>query len=331
MLHAARGLQAGHARGGGGGSGRLGGGGEIETEGDRDPAVTLYVGADAGSVQGRRFALTGPRMFNGSYGPNCPFGPSDVPLVEGWCDSGAFNDPPEKRLQPEAALDRQLRWEDKASRKWAAAYRHQAVVSYDLLIDEKWVGGRRKKERWTVAEADRAVRVTVEAAAYLSAQRDRLAPRKLVLACQGVDAAQYAECAAGVLAHCRPGDVFGLGGWCILGWFKSWIPTFWDAMRRVLPAVAASGIDRVHIFGVTYLPVLGGLSWLCDRHGLALSTDSSGPVLSVTWKNVKQAGAKHPTWEGNVAWWREALAGLRRSSHYREPPATRTGRQLTLF
>jgi hypothetical protein len=295
------------------------------------PAVTLYVGADAGTVQGRRFALAGPRMFNGSYGPNSKFAPDEVPAIDGWCDSGAFNDAPEDRLTPDAALARQLAWERKASAKWGTEYRHTAVVSYDLLIDEKWVGGRRKKERWTVAEADRAVRVTVDAAAYLAAQRDRLAPRRLVLACQGVDAIQYAECAAGVLPHCRPGDVFGLGGWCILGWFKSWIPTFWAAARRVLPAVAAAGLDRVHIFGVTYLPVLGGLLWLCDRHGLALSTDSSGPVLSVTWKNVKQAGAKHPTWEGNVAWWRAAIAGLRSSPHYREPPARAVSRQQTLF
>lgn len=296
-----------------------------------NPAVKLYVGADAGTVQGRRFAPTGPRMFNGSYGPNTKYEPEDVPLVEGWCDSGAFNDDAEKRLTPEAALARQLRWEDRAANKWNTPYRHRAVVSYDLLIDEKWVGGKRKKERWSVADAERAVRVTVDAAAYLASQRERLEPRRLVLACQGVDASQYAECAAGVLAHCLPGDVFGLGGWCILGWFKSWIPTFWDAMRRTLPLVERAGLTRVHIFGVTYLPVLGGLVWLCDRHRLALSTDSSGPVLSVTWKNVKQAGAKCPDWEGNTAWWRKALAELRASPHYREPPRTRTSRQGDLF
>jgi hypothetical protein len=292
--------------------------------------VTLYVGADAGSVQGRRYNLTGPRMFNGSYGPHGKFTAEEVPHIDGWCDSGAFNDPPEKRLTPAGALERQLRWESKASAKWGAPYRHAAVVSYDLLIDEKWVGGKRRKERWDVAEADRAVRVTVDAATYLAARRGDLSPRRLVLACQGVDAAQYVDCAAGVLSHCTPADVFGLGGWCILGWFRSWIPTFWDAMRRVLPMVRAAGLGSVHIFGVTYLPVLGGLLWLADQYGLAVSTDSSGPVLNVTWKNVKQAGAREPTWEGNVRWWREALAGLRASEFYREPPDHRTSRQLVI-
>jgi hypothetical protein len=293
--------------------------------------VTLYVGADAVSVQGRRFNLTGPRMFNGQYGPNSRFTTEEVPLLDGWCDSGAFNDPPHKRLTPDLALDRQLRWEGRASDKWGAAYRHNAVVSYDLLIDEKWAGGKKRKERWTVAEADRAVRVTVDAAAYLASQRDRLEPRTLVMACQGVDAAQYAECAAGVLAHCRPGDVFGLGGWCILGLHKSWLPTFWAAMRRVLPLVAAAGLARVHVFGVMWTTPLAGLAWLCDRHGLAASTDSKKAALDCTWKDAKRAGVRCPAWEDNCRWWRDELAGLRSTPLYREPPPGRDFRQLELF
>lgn len=259
-------------------------------------------------------------MFNGQYGPNARFLPEEVPLIDGWCDSGAFNDPPENRLTPETALARQLRWEEKARVKWGCDYRHTAVVSYDLLIDEKWVGGKKRKERWSVAEADEAVRVTVDAAAYLSAQRDRLAPRRLVLACQGVDAGQYAECAAGVLAHCRPGDVFGLGGWCILGLFRSWLPTFWEAMRRVLPMVANAGLDRVHIFGVMWQVPLGGLLWLADQYGLAVSTDSKKAAMDCTWKDLKRSGAREPTWEKNCEWWTRELAGLRESPFYQEPP-----------
>lgn len=48
----------------------------------------------------------------------------------------------------------------------------QALVSYDLLIDEVWTGGKREKRRWSVADADRAVRVTVEAAKWLTGQRE---------------------------------------------------------------------------------------------------------------------------------------------------------------
>lgn len=286
--------------------------------------MKLFVGHDAGSLQGRRFNLTGPRMFNGQYGPDSKFDPNEVSAIEGWCDSGAFNDAPEDRLLPEAALDRQLVWEEKASRKWGTEYHHNALVSYDLLIDEKWVGGKKTKERWTVAEAVRAVDVTVSAAEFLSANRNTLRPRRLVLACQGVDEVQYAECAAGVLAHCRPGDVFGLGGWCILGMRREWLPTFWESMRRTLPMVAAAGLKDVHIFGVMWRKALGGLVWLADRYGLTVSTDSKKAASDCTWKsatNARKAGRKKPTWEENVAWWVTALANLRDDPlYYREPP-----------
>lgn len=291
--------------------------------------VRMYVGADAVSIQGRRFNLTGPRMFNGQYGPFTRFTPDEVSLVDGWCDSGAFNDAPEDRLTPDAALDRQLYWERRAAAKWGAPYRHGAVVSYDLLIDEKWAAGRKRKERWSVAEADRAVRVTVDAAAYLASRRADLAPRRLVLACQGVDDVQYAECAAGVLAHCRPGDVFGLGGWCILGLFRSWLPAFYAALRRTLPLVSAAGVRHVHVFGVMWQRPLAGLLWLADRHGLRVSNDSKKAAMDCTWKDARKAGARRERWEDNVAWWRAELAGLRRSPWYREPPAAH--RQGTLF
>ena len=182
-----------------------------------------------------------------------------------------------------------------------------------------------------MAEADRAVRVTVDAAAYLAAQREHLGSRQLCLACQGVDGIQYGEAVAGVLEHARPGDWIGLGGWCILGLHKSWIPTFWQAARRCLPMIARAGITRAHIFGVLYPPVLGGLLWLCDQHGLTLSTDSSGPVLQVLWKDRVKAGAYHATWEANAEHWVVTLANLRTSPHYVEPPDVVPMRQRTLF
>jgi hypothetical protein len=298
------------------------------------PAVTLYVGNDNPTCQAGRLDLTGPRMFNGSYGPLSRFTPEEVRQLDGWCDSGAFNDPPHKRLTAEGALERQLRWEAKASEKWGEPYTHRAVISYDLLIDEKWVNGEKFKERWNVGEADQAVRVTVDAAAYLASQRERLAPRRLVLASQGVDASQYVECASGVLQHCMPGDIFGLGGWCILGLQRRWLPTFWDAMRRVLPMVRAAGLTRVHIFGVMWPKALGGLVWLADRERLTVSTDSKKAISDCTYKseaNAKRAGRKCPLWRDNVKWWKDTLAGLRRSPFYREPPLTRTSRQGSLF
>jgi hypothetical protein len=294
----------------------------------------LYVGADAQNMQGRRMNLAGRRCFSAAYGPKSRFAPQEAARVVGILDSGAFSDVKGGRrlAAPELALERQLAWERAAERWWGWPWRAEALVSYDLLIDEKATpGGGRRKERWSVRAAERAVRVTVDAAAFLAGRRDRLAPRKLLLACQGVDAQQYAECAAGVLGHATPADWFGLGGWCVLGWFRSWIPVFWAAMRRTLPMVAAAGLRRVHLFGVMYQPVLGGLLWLCDRHGLGLSTDSSGPALQALWKDRVRAGAYAATWEENVAEWQRRLAGLRQSPHYREPPQGRSWRQPTLF
>ncbi|MBV8094926.1 MAG: hypothetical protein JO110_17195 [Acetobacteraceae bacterium] len=302
---------------------------------DKDEGVLLYVGADAQNVQSRRLNLTGRRCFSGAYGPKSRFTATEAAQVVGILDSGAFSgafsDAPEARLDCAAALERQLRWEREAHRFWGYPWQAEALVSYDCLIDEKWHNGRRRKERWTVEDAERAVAITVDAAAYLSSQRYRLEPRKLVLACQGVDAQQYRECVEGVLQCAIPADWIGLGGWCILGWFRRWIPTFWATAWSVLPLIADAGVSRVHIFGVMFRPVLGGLLWLCDQHGLTLSTDSSGPVLQSCWKDRVRAGAYAATWEENTEICKESLRTLRQSQHYRRPPRVRPTRQLLLW
>lgn len=292
-------------------------------------SVTLYVGCDVHRVQRRRVALTGPRCFTAAYGPHSRFTPQEAAGVRALLDSGAFSDPPERRLTPEGSLERQLRWEGAAARNWGLDWSAEALVSYDRLIDEKWSGGVRRKERWGVREADRAVRETVEAARWLASQRDRLRPRTLALSCQGVDAAQYRECVQGVLAHAQPQDWIGLGGWCILGQRRHWMPTFHQAMRRCLPLIADHGVRRVHVFGVLYRPALGALLWLCDSLGLACSTDSTSPVLAATLKGSGNALA--PTWEENVAAHQRRLEQLRAGPHYREPPGGPGARQQELF
>jgi hypothetical protein len=63
------------------------------TMSDREPGVLLYVGADAQTVQRRRFNLTGRRCFSGAYGPKSRFTPEEAAQVVGLLDSGAFSDP----------------------------------------------------------------------------------------------------------------------------------------------------------------------------------------------------------------------------------------------
>ena len=117
--------------------------------------VKLFVGGHAGKIQGEREDLVGNRMFSAAYGPY----PSSFhcPQLKALLDSGAFSDFWSERLSPEEALERQLSWECKASQLWKQPWQSFGLVSYDLLIDETWVAGKRHKQRWTVKQAEDAV------------------------------------------------------------------------------------------------------------------------------------------------------------------------------
>lgn len=294
----------------------------------RQRGVRLYVGGHAHSVQGERYNLAAERMFSAANPPNAHG--FDPRTVDGLLDSGAFSDAPHERLTAAEALTRQLRWERQASRLWGP-WQASGIVSYDLLIDETWTDGTRHKRRWSVRDAERAVRETVDHAAYLTEHRAALAPRTLILSCQGVDPLQYAECAAAVLQRATPDDWVGLGGWCVLGRWTTLLPSFWATLRLVLPMTALAGVRHVHVFGVLYLPALGGLLWLADRYGLEVSTDSTAPVLSCVRSNARKAGVRVEGWRANVAWWKDTLANLRSSGYYREPPDIAPARQLSLL
>lgn len=276
-------------------------------------AVRLYVGGHAWSVCGEANDIGGYRCFTAVHEPPAH---TDTSTLSYLLDSGAFSDRPEARLEPDTALDRQLAWEAKASDVWGAPVASEAIVSYDLLIDEVWTDGQREKRRWSVADAARAVDVTVTAAAYLAGRRRALAPRRLVLSCQGVDAGQYSECVAAVLAHAEPGDWIGFGGWCIVGRFQSWLPEFRRTVARAIPLIAAAGITRVHLFGVLWEPALASLLWMADQYGIAVSTDSTAPLLAATRGNARKAGLRRPYWRDNVDWWRTHLSDLRSSRYY---------------
>jgi hypothetical protein len=293
--------------------------------------VRLFVGGHAGTVQGEREDLAGDRCFTAAHPPQAARNRAASEIC-GLLDSGTFTDPPHKRLTPAGALDRQLAWEGWATRIWESEpWQASALVSYDLLIDEKWIAGEKHKRRWSIAEGEGAVAETVAAARYLASEREKIEPRTLVLSCQGVDAYQYQECVTEVLKVAQPHDWIGLGGWCIIGMRQAWRPTFWQTMRLVLPQIAKAGIKHVHIFGVLFLKAVGGLLWLADECGLAVSTDSTAPVLACTWKNWKKAGARHPYWRDNVAWWKDTLANLRQTDYYKAPPQLPAARQETFL
>jgi len=128
--------------------------------------------------------------------------PSDVAIIK---DSGAFCDSFEQRLSVEAALERQVQHAERYG--YAGQISHRA--SYDLLIDEKWEGGIRHKTRWSEQDAEIAVAITVQAAAYLTRHRHGM---KAVLSAQGVSALQYLRCSEQIVPFLEEGDIFGLGG-----------------------------------------------------------------------------------------------------------------------
>jgi hypothetical protein len=245
-------------------------------------------------------------------------------------DSGAF---PEViagcRVTPEESLQRQLR----AINALPRFRDFPCLVSYDRLIDEKHIGGRRIKQRWTLEEGESAVKETVEAARYLDSQRHELSGYTLVQSCQGVDADQYLRCVEQVLEYCHTGDVVGLGGWCILGRQPSYLQTFWQTINLVIPMIARAGITKVHIFGVTWykprknqpLPPLQPLLWLCDQYGISLSTDGRSPIANALWRDHVRAGAAFPYWRHNLAWVKAEFATLRDSPLYQSPPGWSNG------
>ena len=195
--------------------------------------------------------------------------PSDTLVLQ---DSGAFSDSWSTRLTFEAALNRQIAHAERY--RYVDQITHRA--SYDLLIDEVWTDGNRTKRRWTVEQAVSAVEETVNAAEYLANHRNGL---DLVLSAQGVDAVQYLDCVRRVVPFLDlDRDVLGLGGWCIIGKLPSvMLPVFRETVKIVIPYIAPRGVKGVHIWGVLYAPALAELLCACDKHGISVSTDSSGP------------------------------------------------------
>lgn len=191
-------------------------------------------------------------------------------------DSGAFSDGPGSRLSFSDAMRRQL----SHAQQYKYIDRLAGFASYDLLIDEKWIDGKRTKMRWSESDASQAVDDTVLSAKFLSKNRSYI-PAPLVLSAQGVSVKQYVDCVLRIASLFSDGDILGLGGWCIIGKMRSLINIFRRIITQVVP-IASQFTSRIHIWGVLWAPAIGELLWICDRHGISLSTDSSGPSVRPT-------------------------------------------------
>lgn len=229
--------------------------------------------------------------------------PHDTQIIQ---DSGAFSDGPGQRLSFAEALDRQ----QAHAERYGYAQQIEARASYDLLIDEKWHGGTRRKARWSASEADTAVSDTVRAAAYLDQHRAPGLP--LILSAQGVNAQQYLHCTQRIITHMQQGDILGLGGWCITGLMPAQImPAFHETMQLLIPFIAREQIGRVHLWGVCYAKALGELLALCDEYGVQLSTDSAGPNIRPNFGRWGYAEWHNPRYQRKSV----NVRGLERAEH----------------
>ena len=185
-------------------------------------------------------------------------------------DSGAFQDvDKDKRLTYEEALNRQLKFEQ------TAGFISQRIVSYDRLVDEQLIDGKKKKCRVDEGNGWEYVKDTVGAAQYLVSQRSILEPRQLVLSNQGTTVEQYIQCLREVLQIAQPRDCIGMGGFCIIGSRKSLQPQFFEIQEKAFTLIKSAGISDIHLFGVTTIPVLEKWSELASPYGFSLSVDSS--------------------------------------------------------
>lgn len=283
--------------------------------------IKLYLGGYIGTIQGEKANLSVPRMFSASHKPaKWGYSPDIIP-GESIIDSGAFTDDLDDRTTPEESLNRQLKWESEASRLWGFDWKSYALCSYDLLIDDQiWIDGKKVKRRWTEEESVFAVSETIKSAKYIDSQRKYLMPRRLVMSGQGVTVVQYRKCVEGVLEYCTTNDIFGFGGWCVLGRRRKLLPTFFAIMEEIVPIIANFGIKDVHIFGVMYEPAIAGLLYITDKYNLRLSTDSSRPIkdsICKTDEQRKKSGTKMPYWRDNVNWWINHLGDMRNSEYYK--------------
>lgn len=194
-------------------------------------------------------------------------------------DSGAFQDVKGNRMSYEDALERQLKFEKTVGRQ---AY---AIVSYDYLVDEQMIDGKQTKRRVSKEIGEKYVEHTLEAAEYLVSRRDELGDRKLVLSCQGSDTDQYLDCLEQVIALAKPGDIIGLGGYCILSKSKSYEEQYYSVLREGFPMIRDAGINRVHVFGMGVFRALVQTDVFGRMNGIDCSYDTSAAEVNAVFGN----------------------------------------------
>jgi hypothetical protein len=154
------------------------------------------------------------------------------------------------------------------------------VVSYDRLVDESNVSSGKNKKRVHHATAERYVKETVVAAKFLADSRSDLKGSRLVLSCQGTTLPQYVRCMKDVLEFAEPGDVLGLGGFCIVGQQHRYLDQLLAVTTAAIPLAKKRGLRQLHVFGLGWIPALAKMNVMAHHAGIECSYDTSSYELN---------------------------------------------------
>lgn len=239
-----------------------------------------------------------------SHKENSVYVPRDVKVIQ---DSGAFSDGPNFRVSPEKALERQILHSEKYGYKDQITH----LASYDLLIDERWLNGRRFKERWSEDEAETAVKETVDNAVWLSNHRQL----NLILSAQGTSPQQYKRCAEQIIPLLQDGDIFGFGGWCITGKMRRrMMPLYAETMSLVFPLLGKYNIKRAHLWGVLLAEALAETAYWAYLYDVQISTDSVGPSVRPAFGSWGYADWRDSSYKQPPT----SIRGLERARHVKQ-------------
>lgn len=217
--------------------------------------------------------ITRSVMLNPKYPAYDIDGAIDVDI-----DSGAFQEL-KNRKPLGIALKRQILFKRRLD---LSNVKRCVCFTYDQMkgVDEQIINGRKVKLRGTMGSAQPAIDATLHAARYWNANRDAI-NGPIGFVCQGINPDQYInDCALPMLELFKDADVFGFGGFCIIGRVPSLKPVFVETFSRMMEILYRKGIEYAHIMGVCVADMIGFATLEAVKWGIKVSTDSSSPEVN---------------------------------------------------
>lgn len=217
--------------------------------------------------------ITRTVMLNPKYPAYNIIGAEDVDI-----DSAAFQEL-HNRKTLRFALTRQIKFKRRLN---LTNVKRCVCFTYDQMkgVDEEIINGRKVKTRGTHESAQLAIDATLHAARYWAGNRAAI-NGPIGFVCQGINPDQYInDCAIPMLELFHDGDVFGFGGFCIIGRVPSLKPLFVETFSRMMEILWSKGVEFAHIMGVCVADMISFATIEAAKWGIKVSTDSSSPEVN---------------------------------------------------